>query len=149
MIAWGPRFRASLDELAASIEGLDPEQTALLMAVGLVLGVFPMMGLPTLLCLAAAGALRLNAAALLLLNNLTSPLQLALLAPFARAGGWLCGNAPADTASVAGKLGMAALHAVVGWTSIAIPCGAALYFLLGWLMRKHRQPWCHPAESPA
>jgi len=146
-MAWGSRFRASLEELAASMEGLDAEQTALLMAVGLVLGVFPMMGLPTLLCLAAAGALRLNAAALLLLNNLTSPLQLALLAPFARAGGWLCGNAPAG--GEAGKLGMAALHAMAGWTSIAIPCGAALYFLLAWLMRKHRQPWRHPLESPA
>ena len=66
---------------------------ALLVAVGLVLGTFPVYGLPTLLCAAAAVLLRLNAAGLQLVNQLSTPLQLALLLPLARIG-WRISLAP-------------------------------------------------------
>ena len=47
-------LKAWVSRLAASLEGLSAEQVALLLSVGLVLGVFPIMGCPTLLCLLAA-----------------------------------------------------------------------------------------------
>jgi uncharacterized protein (DUF2062 family) len=140
MRAWEARFRASIQELS-------PERIALLFSVGLVLGVFPIMGCPTVLCLLAAIGLRLNAPALQLLNNVSSPLQLVLLLPLERVGSWLCGDVPA--ASVAGRIGMAAMHAIAGWAFICVPCGLALYAVTVRLVRKHRQSWCNRLESPA
>ena len=130
------RFRASIRELT-------PEQAALLIAVGFVLGVFPMMGVPTVLCLLAAFVFRMNAPALQLLNNISSPLQIALLLPLERAGAWLCGSAPAPDGSLTAKLGVAALHAVAGWFCICIPFGVILYFL-ALAMHKYSR-WCRIA----
>lgn len=137
MKTWVRRVQASLVELS-------PEQAALLLSVGLVLGVFPIMGCPTVLCLLAAFGLRLNLAALQLLNNLSSPLQLALLLPLSRAGTRLCGGAASAGGSWTGMLGMAALHAVAGWVCVCIPLGAILYVSLVFVMRR-----CHPSWSCA
>ena len=120
----------------ASVEDLSPEQLALLLTVGLVLGVFPVMGCPTILCLLAALGLRLNLAALQLLNNMSTPLQLALLLPLARAGTALCGGAASGGVSWTGILGLAALHAVTGWACICVPLGGMLYFTLVFAMRR-------------
>jgi uncharacterized protein (DUF2062 family) len=129
--------------LRASLENLSPEQAALLLAVGLVLGVFPVMGCPTILCLLAAPGFRLNLAALQLLNNACSPLQLALLFPLARAGAWLCGG------KTSAGIGIAALHAIAGWTCICVPLGVLLYLLLVALMRKRHSAWSNSLKSPA
>ena len=123
-------MRSSILRLRASIEKLSAEEAALLLSVGLVLGVFPIMGIPTVLCLAAAVGLRLNAAALQVLNNLTSPLQLALLVPLARAGAWMCRGYPVGGTSLTGKIGLAAAHAVLGWLCICVPAGVLLHFAL-------------------
>jgi uncharacterized protein (DUF2062 family) len=122
---WARHFRASILELS-------PHQRALLLAVGLVLGIFPIPGCPTVLCLAAALGLRLNPAVLQLLNNATGPLQLALLLPLERAGAWFCGS---ETTPLAGTLGLLAMHAVVGWACLCIPAGILLYLVLV------RAPW--------
>lgn len=142
MSAWTLRFRASL-------ESLSPDQVALLISVGLVLGVFPIIGCPTVLCLFAACGLRLNAVALQLLNNVSSPLQLALFLPLARAGAWLCGGAGSPAVSTAGALGATALHAVAGWTCICIPFGTLLYVVLVLAMRRRRPACFNSVKSPA
>lgn len=69
-----------------SLGAFTPEVLALSLAFGLVLGVFPMYGIPTLLCAGAAVVLRLNHPALQLVNLLSSPLQFALFMPFHRLG---------------------------------------------------------------
>jgi uncharacterized protein (DUF2062 family) len=135
--------------LQAFVEDLSPEQAALLVSVGLVAGVFPIVGCPTALCLLAALGLRLNLAALQVLNNLSSPLQLALLLPLARAGAWLCGGSISGHGSVAGKLGTAAVHAVAGWTCVCIPLGAVLYFILVFAIRRRRPLWTNSVEIAA
>mgnify|MGYP003701109759 CR=1 FL=1 len=142
MKAWALRF-------LASVEDLSPEQVALLLSVGLVLGVFPIMGCPTVFCMLAALGLRLNLAALQLLNNISSPLQLALLLPLARAGAWLCGGAISSDGSAAGKLYAGALHAIAGWACICIPLGALLYVILIFVMRRGSPPWFNVVKSPA
>lgn len=101
---------------------------ALLLALGLVLGVFPIMGCPTVLCLLAALGFRLNAAALQALNNLATPLQLALLLPLNQAGVCLCGGALPAGGSAGGRICVAALHAVAGWACVCVPAGVLLYF---------------------
>jgi hypothetical protein len=118
--------------LRAYILGLSPHQRALLLAVGLVLGIFPIPGCPTLLCLAAAVSLRLNPAVLQVLNNATGPLQLALLIPLERAGAWFCGSGGSPLAE---RLDLLAVHAVVGWACLCIPGGVLIYLVLV------RTPW--------
>ncbi len=114
--------------LQAAVAGVPPEQVALLVSVGLVLGVFPIPGCPTALCLLAAVTLRLNAAALQLLNNVSTPLQLVLLLPLERVGACLWGGAASS--SIAGKIGLAGMHAAAGWACVCVPAGVALYFAL-------------------
>lgn len=123
-------MRSGILRLRASILQLPPEQAALLLSVGLVLGVFPIMVIPTFLCLAAAVSLRLNAPALQVLNSATSPLQLALLVPLERVGAWMCRAYPFGGTSLIGKIGMAAAHAVLGWLCVCVPAGVLLYFAL-------------------
>src|SRR5262249_2671304 len=72
-------------------QGFTPEKIALTIAVGLVLGVTPILGSATLLCTLAAGLLRLNLGAIQLVNGIVYPLQLALVIPFLRIGAWLFG----------------------------------------------------------
>lgn len=72
-------------------QGITPEQVALTIALGAVLGIFPIFGATTVLCGIAGVALRLNQPLIQLVNYLLSPLQLALLIPFYRAGERLFG----------------------------------------------------------
>jgi uncharacterized protein (DUF2062 family) len=132
--------KTSLRRLRASLEDLSPEQAALVLSIGLVLGVFPILGFPTVLCLLAAMALRLNFPALQLLNNISSPLQLAILLPLTRAGAWLSGEAPAT-------LGAAAKYAILGWACICVPLGFLLYFILIHTLRRCRPAYSHSVES--
>ena len=59
----GPAMRAAAERLLALWE--EPQDLALVVAIGCVLGTFPVYGVPTLLCIIAARALRVNAVALL------------------------------------------------------------------------------------
>jgi hypothetical protein len=58
------------------------ERLAVSLALGAVLGVFPVVGVPTFLCGAVAAVWRLNFPALQLMNYVVYPLQIALLWPF-------------------------------------------------------------------
>jgi len=71
------------------IEGLTPGRLALTIAVGVALGVFPVIGSTTLLCALAAFALRLNHPAIQMANYAVYPLQILLITPFYGAGLWL------------------------------------------------------------
>src|SRR5262249_17746931 len=105
---------------------------------------FPMAGVPTLLCALAAFVLRLNFPALQVVNNLCSPLQIALLIPFVRLGSRLLGaRGPA-------RLGADALiHLVTGWFCLAVPAATVLYFVLVYAFRKRRRECFNRLESPA
>jgi hypothetical protein len=122
---------------------MSPEAMALSVAVGFILGVFPLPGCPTLLCALAAVLLRLNAPAVQVVNYLVYPLQLALFAPFMRLGGRLfrfpaIGHVGAWPA-VLGVFGAAA-HALAGWFCIAAPAGLLVYLLLACCLRRGRCP---------
>ena len=70
-------------------QGVTPEKIALSLALGIVLGIFPVLGSTTLLCALAALLLKLNLPAIQIVNYMVYPLQLAFLLPFYRAGEWL------------------------------------------------------------
>jgi uncharacterized protein (DUF2062 family) len=67
-------------------QGITPEKIALSLAIGICVGVFPVIGSTTALCTLAAIVFRLNLPAIQLVNYLVYPLQLALLIPFLRLG---------------------------------------------------------------
>lgn len=63
-------------------QGITPEKIALSLAFGIGLGIFPVLGVATILCTVIALALRLNLAAIQIVNYLASPVQLLLIIPF-------------------------------------------------------------------
>jgi uncharacterized protein (DUF2062 family) len=124
-------------------QGVTPEKIALSVALGLVLGVFPVLGSTTALCALAALMLRLNLPAIQIINYFVYPLQLALLLPFFRFGEWLF-RAPhlplsvsqiramihADLGEAMGMLWTTIWHGVVAWCLFAPIVAIAVYATL-------------------
>lgn len=67
-------------------KGVTPEKLGQSFAWGVTLGIFPVLGLTTVLCGLAGVRLKLNQVALQTINYLVYPFQLALLIPFYRLG---------------------------------------------------------------
>jgi uncharacterized protein (DUF2062 family) len=121
-------------------QGITPEKLALTLALGLALGSFPVLGVTTVLCVAAGLALRLNQPAIQVANYLAYPLQLGLLVPFFQAGAWLLGAEPvplslsqvraelaADAWGTIGRYWEANLRAVAAWAVVAPPFAGLAY----------------------
>jgi uncharacterized protein (DUF2062 family) len=130
-------------------QGISPEKIALGMAVGVVIGIFPVIGSTTLLCTIAALLLRLNLPAIQLVNYLVYPLQIALLIPFFQFGAWLFGVDPlplsaaqlmsmfkTDLWDTIRQLWDTTLRAIAAWSLICLPTVAGLYYLLKPLLKK-------------
>jgi uncharacterized protein (DUF2062 family) len=142
-------LKAVASRLAASVHGLSGDSMAIVLAVGLVLGTFPVYGCPTVLCLLAALVLRLNAPALQLVNQLSAPLQLALLIPFARLGERILGSPATASSSLLSRFSELTLQAVAGWFCIAVPLGFLLYLALSYALRRRRPARFRQLESQA
>jgi len=67
-------------------QGLGPAKLAQCVAIGLVIAVFPALGVTTLMAGLAAVMFRLNMLAIQTVNYLAYPLQFALILPFYSAG---------------------------------------------------------------
>jgi uncharacterized protein (DUF2062 family) len=130
-------------------QGITPEKIALSLAFGIMLGVFPVAGTTTLLCLLAALLFRLNVPAVQLVNFLVYPLWFALLIPFVRVGERLFGVPPlAMTASQMlalahanflhsiSVLWLTALRAAAAWMLIGPPGIIVLYVILVPIIRR-------------
>jgi uncharacterized protein (DUF2062 family) len=135
--------------LALLRQGTTPEKLALSMALGIALGITPALGFASVLCLAAAVPLELNAVAIQFVNYLVYPLQIVLLIPFIRIGEWLFAAQPLKLSAasmldsirhcnwtVMQTLWGAALHAVVAWLLVGSVAALAAYALLVPLLRK-------------
>lgn len=143
--------RRVVDPLLALLkQGLSPERLSLCLAIGIVLGCFPVLGLTTVLCTVAALALRLNLPAIQLANWIAYPLQLAVLIPLFRLGDRLF-NVANPVALTPGRLvemfdadfwgSIVALwdttvRAMVAWSLLALPALALLYFATLPLLRR-------------
>ncbi len=142
--------RRIVTPIAAQLrQGATPERLALTVALGFVLGIFPILGSCTLLCGIAAFALRLNQPVIHLVNYLVYPLQLVLIIPIYRAGEVLFGNAPiplsipliferfrADFGQFLRDFGMIAVQGIVVWCIAAPVVVAAIYFATRPLLRR-------------
>jgi uncharacterized protein (DUF2062 family) len=119
-------------------EGLSPEGLAWSLSVGLALGIIPLWGMSTALCVGVGLAFRLNQPAMQLANYLAYPLQLALLIPLIRLGEHLFG-APrlplslpvilealkADAWGALGLFWTSLWHATIAWL-LVVPLPMAL-----------------------
>jgi uncharacterized protein (DUF2062 family) len=127
--------------IAAQLQsGITPEKIALTIALGVVLGTFPILGSTMFLCGLAGIVLKLNQPIIQLVNYFAYPVQLALLIPFYRAGETLFGKAhiplsipllfqrfSADAWQFLKDFGMIAVQGIVVWLLIA-PFAAAFIF---------------------
>jgi uncharacterized protein (DUF2062 family) len=134
--------------------GTSHHELALTIALGAALGTIPILGVTTLLCGAAALALRLNLPLIQTVNYLVYPLQLAAYIPFLMAGarvldpgrqeltlGAVYSMIQKDLGGTVQELFWANLGAVLLWAALALPLGGALYFGLRRIMRNlHRNP---------
>ena len=140
-------------------QGITPEKIALTLALGGVLGVFPILGSTMLLCGLVAVWLKLNQPIIQMVNYLAYPLQLLLLLPLYRAGETMFQQPHVPMFSVtdllvrfkAGPLqfmadyGMVAVYGITVWCLLAPFVAALLYFSLLPLLRKLVQPNNLPA----
>jgi len=130
-------------------QGITPEKMALSVALGVALGVFPVLGTTTALCALAALILRLNLPAIQIVNYFVYPLQIALLIPFFRMGEKLF-SAPHLPLSITQIVAMAQAsfwgatrflwttiwHSIVAWCLIAPVFVAVEYGILVPLLRR-------------
>jgi uncharacterized protein (DUF2062 family) len=123
-------------------QGITPEKIALSLAFGIMLGIFPVVGTTTLLCLVAALLFRLNVPAVQLVNFLVYPLWVALLIPFIRLGERMFGAPPlamtgtqilalahADLLHSVRILWLTAVRAAAAWLLVG-PLGILLIYLI-------------------
>jgi uncharacterized protein (DUF2062 family) len=137
-------------------QGISPRRLALTLALGFAIGCIPVIGVPTVLCLGLALALRLNLPAIQAANYVVMPLQLLLIAPFVRLGAWLISAKPVgvltphalphfSTLNLAARMGGMAGEALLAWLLVAVPAVALLTATLTLMLR--RIPMLQSAEA--
>jgi len=132
-------------------QGLSPEKVAFTVALGILLGVTPVLGSTMVLCTVAALAFGLNLAAIQLVNWMVFPLQLILLVPWFRTGAWMFGYPPSrisasgivaltrlDFIHAVAALWVATMHALVAWFICGGMAVGLMYVLLVPVMRRMR-----------
>jgi uncharacterized protein (DUF2062 family) len=111
-------YRRILEPLLASLrQGVSPDQLALCVAIGVVVGNIPILGISSLLCAAIALAFRLNLPAIQIVQALMAPTQILLIIPFIRLGEWIL-RVPPQPVSIEKGLELAAQGA--GYAIIAL-----------------------------
>jgi uncharacterized protein (DUF2062 family) len=128
-------------------QGISPRRLALTLALGFAIGCIPVVGIPTALCAVLALALRLNLPAIQAANYAVMPLQLVLIVPFVRLGGWLFASGPRQefaartllhlsSYTLFSQLGALTGYAMLAWLVIAVPAVALMTVTLTVLLRR-------------
>jgi uncharacterized protein (DUF2062 family) len=128
-------------------QGITPQKIALSIAVGAIVGIFPVLGTTTVLCTLAAAALRLNLVAVHTVHYAMTPVQVLLIIPFVRVGEHLLGVPPQPLSIAEGMdliaqgafhaivvLWDAIVHAVIGWLAVGpLAIGLCYWIAKKWL----------------
>ncbi len=141
--------RGVLPILALLRMGATPRTLAWSIAAGLVIGINPVIGTTTILCLAAAFSFRLNVVASQIANHAMFPLELLLVIPFIRLGSRVFHTAAMPlspslflhavrTAPIAltRQLWLWEWHAFVVWVAISIAAAPLIAFALTPLLKR-------------
>ena len=134
-------------------KGTTPRQLALTCALGIVISIFPFIGVTTWICLGLALVFRLNIAIIQLVNYLFFPLQLILLLPFINIGTFLFKLNPfpytqeqlitlfkTDFWRLASEAGASVGSGIVVWGIIAIPLFFTVFYSAFLLFTKWKRP---------
>jgi uncharacterized protein (DUF2062 family) len=136
--------RRTLDIVVAQLhQGVTADKIALTLAIGLILGLFPIFGTTSALCVIAALWLKLNQPIIQLVNWLAAPLQLPGIYLFVRIGERLTRSPPVQF-SINGLVqqfrasplqfmrlfGMTGLRGVLAWLLIAPAIATVVYLAL-------------------
>ncbi len=124
-------------------QGVTPVKLASTCAVGLALGIFPILGSTTILCLIVGFALKMNQPALQTVNYVSYPAQILLLPVFVRAGERIFHAPPVPLVPMElvrefgqgvgpflSKYGMAGVHGITAWAVAAPFLITLVYFSL-------------------
>jgi uncharacterized protein (DUF2062 family) len=122
--------RLVLPLLALLRQGVTPRKLALSMALGITIGIVPVLGVSTALCAILAIILRLNMPAIQLVNYLLMPVQLLLIIPFLRFGEWLI-SAPRYPVTLESGLALLS-HGV--FNAVRVLATAIFHASLGWIV---------------
>jgi uncharacterized protein (DUF2062 family) len=109
-------------------QGVSPRRLALTLALGLAIGCIPVFGISTLVCVAFAFGLRLNLPAIQAANYAVMPLQLLLIVPFVRLGGWLFTSGQMQAVRASALAHASPLTVIQGFAGLAVQA------LLAWLV---------------
>jgi uncharacterized protein (DUF2062 family) len=137
-------------------QGTSAKGLALSTTIGILLGVFPILGVSTWLITFIALRFKLNLVLMMSLSYLFWPLQVVLIIPFLRLGEWFWNVPPLplslDQIILAFNLSVidalkdlwdANLYALWGWLIFITPTGLLGYFLLeklfNFLIKKRKQ----------
>lgn len=123
-------------------QGSSPEKLAWTIAFSVTLGIFPIMGTTTMMCLLFGWLLKLNQPLLHIFKTFTYPLHLALILVFIHVGQKMHGVPPItdsipqmlvrfqqDPMQFARDFGLAAWHGITAWLLIAPPLTLAIRFI--------------------
>lgn len=120
------------EQLEAALRvGISPRRLALTLALGFAIGCFPVVGIPTVLCAMLALTLRLNLPAIQAANYAAMPLQMLLILPFIRLGGWLFASGQRQTLSAGSILHGSASHLLLSSGSLAGQALVAWFVIAG------------------
>jgi uncharacterized protein (DUF2062 family) len=130
-------------------QGITPEKIAMTLSCGIVMGLFPIVGITSVLCIITAFIFGLNQALIQLFNWLVYPLQVILIIPFLRLGNYLFHAEPitvtvrfminsykTDFWGTIYSLGEMTLHGIVAWLITAVPLAVIMYLTFKPLLRK-------------
>jgi uncharacterized protein (DUF2062 family) len=136
--------RGLLEPLVAVLrQGMSPRRLALCVAIAIVVGNIPILGVSTILCGCIALIFRLNLPVIQLVQAAMAPTQILLIIPFVRLGEWVA-RAPPQVISIKAWLALlsqgvwpavvilrdAIFHAGVAWALVAPFCIYLLQRLL-------------------
>jgi uncharacterized protein (DUF2062 family) len=136
-------------------QGVEPSRLSLALTSGALIGVFPVLGIATIVCTGVAALYRLNLPAIQLANYLVFPMQIILFFPFLYIGEALTGNSlnEISNAKLLETFDLGFLPAIqeltqyfilasLGWALALVPMFAVLYFVLKKLITLRLQPKC-------
>jgi uncharacterized protein (DUF2062 family) len=124
-------------------EGVTPRKLALAVTLGFLFGIFPIIGITTILCGVAALIFRLNMAAIQLVNYLVYPIQLVLIIPYLKMGSFIFNvqyvltfqsltdlNSLRDIIDNLKELYLVIIGAILVWIVFALVIGFIIFRLL-------------------
>ena len=133
-------------------QGLSPKKLALVIALGVVLSIFPVLGTTTLICSLVAILFQLNIAAIQIANYTAFPLQIVLFFPFLKLGETISGISldPINKDQLIStfqegffqaisELTWYLLVASLGWSVASFPMFIILFFCLSIIIKKYKE----------